>query len=86
MADGVGGLNSVVEDVNTSTSATSTPIVTTGAYTVGTDGRGTMTLNDGLTPSNFNFVLLNGVHLQFIGVDPTKRPSARPIRRMPDRF
>jgi hypothetical protein len=69
IADGVGGLNSVLEDVNTSTSATSTPIFTTGSYTVGSDGRGTLKFNDGLTPANFNFVLVNGTQLQIIGVD-----------------
>jgi hypothetical protein len=72
IADGVGGLNSVLEDVNTLASATSTPIVTTGAYTVGLDGRGTLKFNDGLTPANFNFVLVNGAQLQFIGVDPAE--------------
>jgi hypothetical protein len=70
VADGAGGLNTVLEDVNTSTSSTSTPIITTGAYTVGADGRGTLKFNDGLTPANFNFVLVNGTQMQFLGVDP----------------
>jgi hypothetical protein len=72
VADGAGGLNSVLEDVTTSTSTTSTPIVTTGSYTVGADGRGTLKFNDGFTPANFNFVLVNGAQLQFIGVDLTE--------------
>jgi len=74
-ADGAGGLGSVLEDVTTSTSATSTPIVTTGSYTVGTDGRGTLKFNDGLTPANFNFVLVNGTQLQLMGVDPAETAS-----------
>jgi hypothetical protein len=69
IADGAGGLNTVLEDVNTSANSTSSPIITTGAYTVGPDGRGTLKLNDGLSPANFNFVLVNGTQLQFIGVD-----------------
>jgi hypothetical protein len=69
IADGVGGLNSVLEDLTTSASATSSPIFTTGSYTVGADGRGTLKFNDGLTPSNFSFVLVNGAQLQIIGVD-----------------
>ncbi|HTC65240.1 MAG TPA: hypothetical protein VK709_20535 [Candidatus Saccharimonadales bacterium] len=69
VADGAGGLNTVIEDVNTSASVTSSPIITTGTYTVGPDGRGTLKLNDGLTPANFNFVIVNGTQLQLIAVD-----------------
>lgn len=70
-ADGAGNLTSVQEDVNTAAGATTSPISTTGAYTVGTDGRGTMQFNDGLTPANFDFVLVNGAQLQIIGFDAT---------------
>ena len=70
-ADGAGNLDSVLEDVNTTSSATTSPISTTGSYTVGVDGRGTFKLNDGLTPASFAFVLVNGSQLQIIGFDAT---------------
>lgn len=69
VADGAGGLNSVLEDVNSVSGATTTPISTTGIYTVGMDGRGTLQFNDGLTPASFDFVLVNGTQLQIIGFD-----------------
>ena len=53
VANGAGGLGSVLEDVTTPTSATSTPIVTTGSYTSGADGRGTLKFNDGLIAREF---------------------------------
>lgn len=70
-ADGAGHLNSVLEDSNNNTSATTTPISTTGTYTVSADGRGTLQFNDGLTPASFDFVLVNGAQLQIIGFDST---------------
>jgi hypothetical protein len=70
-ADGAGHLDSVLEDTNTSSGATTTPISTTGAYTVSADGRGTFQFNDGLTPASFNYVLVNGTQLQIIGFDAT---------------
>jgi len=69
VADGVGGLNGVLEDVNSASGATTTPISTTGSYTVGVDGRGTFQFNDGLMPASFNFVLVSGSQLQIIGFD-----------------
>jgi len=71
VANGAGNLSSVLEDINTTSSATSSPISTTGTYTVGTDGRGTFQFNDGLTPASFDFVLVNGTQLQIIGFDAT---------------
>jgi hypothetical protein len=38
---------------------------------VSADGRGTLHFNDGLTPANFSFVLVNGAQLQIIGFDVT---------------
>jgi hypothetical protein len=70
-ADGAGHLSSVLEDVTTASGATSSPISATGAYTVGTDGRGTLQFNDGLTPASFDFVLASGSQLQMIGFDAT---------------
>ena len=71
VADGAGNLNSVLEDTNNSSGATTTPISTTGSYTVGADGRGTMLFNDGLTPASFRFVIVNNSQLQIIGFDAT---------------
>jgi len=70
-ADGNGNLDSVLEDINNTSGATTTPISTTGAYTVSADGRGTLSFNDGLTPASFDFVIVNGGQLQFIGFDAT---------------
>ncbi len=69
LANGVGHLNSVLEDIDNASSATSTPISTTGTYTVSADGRGTLQFSDGLTPTSFDFVLVNGTQLQIIGFD-----------------
>ncbi len=77
VANGAGHLDSVLEDVNTTAAATSTPIFTTGAYTVGPDGRGTLSFNDGLTPTTFDFVLANGTQLQIIGFDATGTASGQ---------
>jgi len=71
VADGAGKLDGVLEDFNSASSATTSPISTTGTYTVGADGRGTLQLNDGLTPTSFDFVLVNGTQLQIIGFDAT---------------
>ena len=71
VADGAGNLRSVLEDVNSASGVTTTPISTTGTYTVGADGRGTLQFNDGLTPASFAFVLVNGSQLQIIGFDAT---------------
>jgi hypothetical protein len=71
VADGAGNLNSVLEDVNSASGATTTPISATGTYTVGADGRGTLIFNDALTPASFDFVLVNGTQLQIIGFDST---------------
>jgi hypothetical protein len=67
VADGAGHLDSMLEDANPT--AGTSPISTTGTYTVGADGRGTLQFNDGLTPSTFRFVMVNGSQLQIIGFD-----------------
>jgi hypothetical protein len=69
VADGAGHLNSVLEDINSASGATTAPISSTGAYTVSADGRGTLQFNDALTPASFHFVLVNGARLQIIGFD-----------------
>jgi hypothetical protein len=85
-ADGVGHLNSVLEDTNTSAGATSTPISTTGTYTVAADGRGTFEFNDGLSPATFNFVLVNNGQLQIIGFDATGTAVGQANAQVPSSF
>ena len=85
-ADGSRNLTGVLEDVNTSTSAPTTPISTTGSYTVGADGRGTFQFNDGLTPASFDFVLVNNTQLQIIGFDATGTAAGQAITQTPSTF
>jgi hypothetical protein len=77
VADGAGNLNTVLEDTNTASSATTSPISTTGIYTVNADGRGTLQFNDGLTPASFHYVLVNGAQLEIIGFDATGTASGQ---------
>ncbi len=77
VADGAGNLSSVLEDTDSTAGATSTPISTTGSYTVGADGRGTLQLSDGLSPASFDFVLVNGSQLQIIGFDGSGTASGQ---------
>ncbi len=79
VADGTGLLSSVLEDVNTTAGATTTPIFTTGTYTTTADGRGTLQFSDGLTPAGFNFVIASGTQLQIIGFDATGTASGQAI-------
>jgi hypothetical protein len=76
-ADSAGTLSSVVEDVNPAPGGTGNPIITTGAYTVGSDGRGQLSFNDGLTPAKFDFVLVNSGQLQIIGFDSSGTASGQ---------
>lgn len=76
-ADGGGLLTTVLEDSNSAAGATSTPITTTGSYTLGADGRGALQFNDGLTPAAYDFVLVNGTQLQIIGFDATGTASGQ---------
>ena len=86
VADSMGNLNSVLEDINTASGATTTPISTTGTYTVSADGRGTLQFNDGLTPASFDFVLVNGTQLQIIGFDATGTATGQAIAQVPSTF
>ena len=85
-ADGAGNLNSVLEDTNTTAGATTTPISTTGSYTVAADGRGTLQFNDGLSPATFNFVLVNNGQLQIIGFDATGTAAGQANTQVPSTF
>jgi hypothetical protein len=76
-ADSAGTLSSVVEDVNPAPGGTGNPIIRTGAYTLGLDGRGQLSFNDGLTPAKFDFVLVNSGQLQIIGFDSSGTASGQ---------
>jgi hypothetical protein len=67
-ADGNGNLTTGLEDIN-AFGGVPTTISFAGTYTVGTDGRGSMTFNDGFTPATFNFVIVNNNQVQMIGFD-----------------
>jgi hypothetical protein len=69
IADGDGHLSSGVEDVNSSTRVTAdSPF--TGTYSIGGDGRGTMTITDSLGASTYKFALdLLGNKGRFIEFD-----------------
>lgn len=67
IADGAGNITSGIEDANSSAGA-STAVPFTGTYTVGTDGRGTITINDGGTHI-FAFALTSNTRGQMIGFD-----------------
>lgn len=78
-ADATGGLTNLIEDVNPAPGGTGNPITANGTYTVGPDGRGTLTFNDGLMPANFAFVLVNAGQLQIIGFDSSGAASGQAI-------
>lgn len=67
-ADGLGGLNSGLEDVNESSGVTPS-LSFTGSYSVTPDGRGTLAFSDGHAPGTFDFVLVNDKQLQIMGFD-----------------
>ena len=67
-ADGTGGLQGGLEDVRDS-SGVRQNVFFTGTYSVGADGRGTLSFNDNLAPSNFRIVLASNSQVQIIGFD-----------------
>jgi hypothetical protein len=87
-ADGAGGLNTGSEDVNDSLGATSIPILFTGSYKMGVDGRGTLTFADNraTTPAQFDFVLVNSGQLQIIGFDGSGTSSGQANLQDPSKF
>jgi hypothetical protein len=76
-ADGNGNLNGGLEDVNAGACGAASPISFAGTYTIATDGRGTLTFNDGCTPSTFSFVLVSNTQLQITGFDATGTASGQ---------
>ena len=71
VANGSGALSGGIEDVTTSSGATSSNITFVGSYTMGADGRGTLIFGDGLSPSIFHVVMSSANQLQIISYDPT---------------
>ncbi len=67
-ADGAGTLQGGLEDVHDSTGV-KLNVSFAGTYTMGPDGRGTLTFSDGLAPSNFRVVVASNGQLQIIGSD-----------------
>ena len=68
-SDGLGHISAGVEDVNRSTGVQS--LALTGNYTVGTDNRGTMTLNDGSVTSTYDLAVGSSGKVIFIESDST---------------
>jgi hypothetical protein len=63
VADGKGNIASGVEDVNSSLTGVATELpITGGTYTVGTDGRGTITLTAGSGTNTLAFALATSQH------------------------
>jgi hypothetical protein len=75
VADGAGNLSGGLEDINETSGVTSgSGFFFVGTYTVSADGRGTLKFSDGShgpanLPAIFDFVLVNGAHLQITGFD-----------------
>ena len=65
--DSAGHLTSGLEDVTTA--AGTSNISFAGTYTLGADGRGTLTFGDGLSPSQFRIVLASHNRVQIISFD-----------------
>jgi len=88
VADGNGGLNSGLEDVNDSLGVTTFPISFVGTYTLGADGRGTLTFADNraTTPAKFDFVLVNGNQMQIMGFDGSGTSSGQANLQDPSKF
>jgi hypothetical protein len=87
-ADGNGGLNSGLEDVNDSLGVTSVPISFAGTYALGGDGRGTLIFSDNraTTPAAFDFVLVNANQMQIIGFDGSGTSSGQANLQDPTKF
>ncbi len=78
-ADATGRLTNVIEDADPAPGGVGNPIITNGSYTVGADGRGTLSFNDGLAPATFDFVLVNAGQLQIIGFDASGTSSGQAV-------
>ena len=68
VADGAGGIQGGLEDVNNAGVVATTQSFT-GTFTVGVDGRGTLQFGDGLNPSIFRIALASNAQAQIISFD-----------------
>ena len=68
-ADGAGHITGGVSDANSSASAPATNVPLAGTYSVGADGRGTMTINDASGSHTFSFALTSSTRGQIIAFD-----------------
>lgn len=68
VADGAGGIQGGLEDVNNAGVVAAAQSFT-GTYTVGVDGRGTLQFGDGLNPSIFHIALASNAQAQIISFD-----------------
>lgn len=68
VADGQGHLSSGIEDFN-EPAGVSPKVTFTGSYSIGPDGRGTMTFLDGSTPSAFRIVVASASKAHLIEFD-----------------
>jgi len=68
VADGQGHLSSGIEDFN-EPAGVSPKVTFTGSYSIGPDGRGTLTFLDGSTPSNFRIVVTSASKAQLMEFD-----------------
>jgi hypothetical protein len=69
-ADGAGNITSGFNDANSSASVPTSSALT-GTYSVGADGRGTMTFSDTSGSHTFSFALTSSTRGQIIGFDST---------------
>jgi hypothetical protein len=84
-ADGFGVLQAGLEDVHDSTGVKMS-VSFVGTYTLGADGRGTLSFSDGLTPSTFRIVLASNSQLQIVGFDATGSAQGTANLRDPSTF
>jgi len=77
VADGAGTITGGVSDGNSGAGPSTAPtgIPLTGTYSVGADGRGTMTLTDASGSHNFRFVLTSSTRGQVIAFDGSSTAS-----------
>ncbi len=67
--DGGGNIAGGVEDINSAGTVSPNVAINSGSYHVGTDGRGTITLNTGVGSMNWQFVAINHSHALLIRFD-----------------
>jgi hypothetical protein len=69
VSDGDGRISSGVEDVDSSLTGVSAQVAISGSYQVGSDGRGTATINTPRGTNKWQFVLTTNQHAQIVRFD-----------------